>query len=212
MTNPIPLASPDGRVFAYACGTCLHLGSSGEMMLAHDDEAVAHLAKSSKGDADACCRCQRCNVPVFDERLTRCCGPCVPLLAAERAAAAEVWNLRITREAAHKAASLEYAKDRDAALALESAMSAISEDYYCAGWLIGLEFSLWAMVLGGPRDFGIGTVTEEEIQELRRLSDACGGWIVWRQEDTFIMGQRFMPMELWRAWFATNALVRGDEA
>jgi hypothetical protein len=40
-------------------------------------------------------------------------------------------------------------------------MSDISEEYYCAGWLIGLEEILWSMVVGNRREFGMGVVTED---------------------------------------------------
>ena len=46
-------------------------------------------------------------------------------------------------------------------------MRRLSEDYYCAGWLVGLEDHLWAMVQGGDRHFGVGEVTVEEVARLR---------------------------------------------
>ncbi len=64
------------------------------------------------------------------------------------------------------------------AKALECYMSEISEDFYCAGWLVDLEFDLWAIVTGDRSDeFGMGTLGDKR-SVLRELADACGGWIV----------------------------------
>ncbi len=76
---------------------------------------------------------------------------------------------------------------------LAELMGDISEDCYCAGWMMGLEHALWAMVLGGPREYGMGEVTEEQVARLKQLSDACGGWIVWSEGD----GETFVPLEEW---------------
>lgn len=38
--QPIPLVSPDGTVYAYACGQCRHVGGTGTMIRAYDDDAV----------------------------------------------------------------------------------------------------------------------------------------------------------------------------
>ena len=74
-------------------------------------------------------------------------------------------------------------------------MRRLSEDYYCAGWLVGLEDHLWAMVQGGDRHFGVGEVTVEEVARLRELSERAGGWWAWRVGE----GARFVPMAEWLA-------------
>ena len=90
----------------------------------------------------------------------------------------------------------------DAAEALAIHMSNISEDYYCAGWLCGLEFTLWAMVQGGDRRFGLGTVTEDEIATLRSLSERAGGWIVWDDDhDPLKSGRAFVTHEEWAVMY-----------
>lgn len=58
-------------------------------------------------------------------------------------------------------------------------MSDISEDHYCAQWLVDLEYTLWSMVQGGSRQFGFGEVSEDNIKDLKYLSERIGGWIYW---------------------------------
>lgn len=56
-------------------------------------------------------------------------------------------------------------------------MSDMSEEAYCAGWMVGLEYVLWSAVIDGPRKYGRLEITDEHIAKLKELSDACGGWI-----------------------------------
>lgn len=89
--------------------------------------------------------------------------------------------------------------DPVAAEALASAMSDISEEYECAGWLIGLEFKLWEMLRGGARELAMGDVTDEEVDNLRRLSERAGGWVFWRDnDDPFKSGECFEPYAEWQ--------------
>lgn len=84
-------------------------------------------------------------------------------------------------------------------------MSDISEEHYSAGWLIGLEFSLWRIVIGGPdvdRDFGMFAVEPEVVDRLRAPSDACGGWIAWSEDP--VDGAVFVPLAEWEARYATR--------
>ena len=82
----------------------------------------------------------------------------------------------------------------DAREQLRELMSEISEDCWCAAWLNGLEYSLWAMVKGADRKFGMDEVRKHEVDELRRLSAECGGWWVWSEAN----GEEvFAPMAEW---------------
>lgn len=92
--------------------------------------------------------------------------------------------------------------DPKAAFELACLMSSISEDYYCAGWLIGLEYVLWDMVGGADRGFGLGEVTEREVAELRRLHEACGGWWAW-DGDGADSGEKFLTAEEWEMHLKT---------
>ena len=83
-------------------------------------------------------------------------------------------------------------------------MSEISEDAYCAGWLIDLEYDLWQILIDGQGEFGMMGLSEPEIQQLRELSDACGGWIVYDDD----RGETFVPLAQWLTMFAAHANER----
>ena len=95
-------------------------------------------------------------------------------------------------------------------------MSDISEECYCAGWMMGNEYTLWRMVSDpvASRDYGLSVVTDEQIAELKRLSDAVGGWIYWH--DDFIAptipvnewGERFIAMPEWLAMYERTMAER----
>lgn len=84
--------------------------------------------------------------------------------------------------------------------ALEHLMSDISEDHYRAGWLSGNGYSLWAMVLGGGRRYGMAYVATETVEKLKTLASLAGGW--WAESDEFV------PMTEWEARFAAHR--KGD--
>ncbi len=80
---------------------------------------------------------------------------------------------------------------------LRKLMSWISEEYWCAGWLSGLEYILWDAVTGRREN----VCSPEEIAELKYLSEKCGGWIIW---DERVEGERFAPMDEWLHLYETN--------
>ena len=49
-------------------------------------------------------------------------------------------------------------------------MSDLSEEAWCAGRMEGLEFELWAALVGGPREYGRLQLTTSHIERLRELS------------------------------------------
>lgn len=73
---------------------------------------------------------------------------------------------------------------------LINVMSAISEERWCAGWMQSLEYVLWDAVTGRRE----GICSPEEIEQLKYLSEKCGGWIVWDEQ---AKGERFVPMQDW---------------
>jgi hypothetical protein len=86
--------------------------------------------------------------------------------------------------------------DRSAAARdLLQLMGDISQRCWNAGWLVGLEFALWNMIVAGtPASYGDGEVSIDQIAELRRLHNACDGWWYWDVEDD---EERFVPTEQW---------------
>ena len=90
--------------------------------------------------------------------------------------------------------SLDKALQRDAAEALRDAMSDLSEGYYCAGWLVGLEQTLWRCWERAPFKWGFGVVSVEDANRLQVLHEKAGGW--WTTVDHW---QRFVTTEEWLA-------------
>jgi hypothetical protein len=76
---------------------------------------------------------------------------------------------------------------------LSAYMSELSEHYYCAGWLNDLEYTLWAMICGDSKSFGLGHVREAELAELTRLALQCGGWIYFDDETW----ETYIPLAEW---------------
>ena len=74
-------------------------------------------------------------------------------------------------------------------------MSDISEDFWCAGWLDKLEYTLWGIVEGGNRSFGMGEVRDEQINGLKKLSQKAGGW--WRYDDS-VKEELFITIDEWK--------------
>jgi hypothetical protein len=98
--------------------------------------------------------------------------------------------------------------DPEAARDLWSLMSDISEQCYCAGWLLGNEDTLWRMVTdrGDTRRYGQGedgsencTVHAVSVEALRYLHERCGGWWVWDDSapDAQDWGPRFLTTKEW---------------
>lgn len=96
--NPLPLTDPTGRVLAYACGRCLHVGASGERLVvlpANLDKIAADYSESSRLAAKKCCLCWDCKAPLmWQDRGYQRYGRCLPCDKAERRAS----RLRLIRE------------------------------------------------------------------------------------------------------------------
>ena len=69
-------------------------------------------------------------------------------------------------------------------------MSAISEECWCAGWMHNLEYMLWDAVTGRRKNL----CSPEEIEQLKYLSEKCGGWIIWDEQ---AKDETFIPMQDW---------------
>jgi hypothetical protein len=78
-------------------------------------------------------------------------------------------------------------------------MSDLSEEAYYAGWVVGLEYALWEVVLDGRSEYGQLELTDEHRARLRQLSEACAGWITFDEQT----GERWVAISEWRAHFAT---------
>jgi hypothetical protein len=92
----------------------------------------------------------------------------------------------------------------EAARALRVFMEQLSEDLWCAGWLVGLEFDLWTWVerrragLAPPdqgRSFGPPKGWELDADALAWLAGQAGGRWCWPDEGP---GPVFVEMEEWK--------------
>lgn len=88
-------------------------------------------------------------------------------------------------------------------------MSWISEDHYSAGWLSGLEYSLWDYVSGNCDpclSFGFSAPNQGLIKLLKHGSEMIGGWIAYDfdSED----GRVFVPMAEWERLYSEHSQRR----
>jgi len=81
--------------------------------------------------------------------------------------------------------------------ALAQFMSSLSENAYCAGWMDGLEFALWQVLLGERREYGRLVMTGEDRAKLCSLSGAAAGWIVFDDERE----ETWVSLEDWQSRF-----------
>jgi hypothetical protein len=81
--------------------------------------------------------------------------------------------------------------DEAASVGLLALMTGMSEEFWCAGWMMGMEYSLWRVTVGQP--FGQGIITERQATLLRLLSEECDGWWMWVDDD----GPAFIRTEQW---------------
>ena len=86
------------------------------------------------------------------------------------------------------------------AAALQAFMSALCRDGYGQDWADHLEYTLWHAVVAGPMRFGRAQLDGATLTELRRLADACGGWVTLDRDGSF----RLLPLPAWQDRFAAN--------
>lgn len=92
-------------------------------------------------------------------------------------------------------ASISFTEELEPKEELRQEISRISEAGYYAGWNVDIEFFLWQAVLGGSREFGATTITQEEIVHLKTLSEQSGGWWHWRDESAEAL---FVTLDEWQ--------------
>lgn len=195
--NPLPLRSEAGVVFAFACGHCFNVQGGGHRysLMPPDAEQLEHM----RLDAEQCCRCAFCQKQLSDDRglLSSACDPCQAAHDAAEEARSEAG--REAREAEYKRrreavlASVALAKNEDAAWRIQSLIRQISEDYYAAGWCVGIEYQIWEILEGASRLLGLGELTDDDVEQLRVLSERAGGWWTWKDGD----GEIFVTRKNW---------------
>ncbi|MGH8503641.1 MAG: hypothetical protein ACREVE_14435 [Gammaproteobacteria bacterium] len=83
---------------------------------------------------------------------------------------------------------------KEAKIALRLVMEYESEEAYAAGWLIDLEFILWARVLARDKS------DDEVANALAWLAEEAGGWWCWKENE----GLEFVPLDRWTGRFSQS--------
>lgn len=81
-----------------------------------------------------------------------------------------------------------------AALGLLGLMTGLSEEFWCAGWMSGMEYSLWRA--GAGMRWGQGIISERQATLLRLLQEECDGWWAWVGEGAD-SGPQFFRTAAW---------------
>lgn len=95
-------------------------------------------------------------------------------------------------------------------------MSDTSELAYCAGWMTGTEYRLWAFMSDTDDDgeWGMAILTPDVRMELLRLSEQMDGWICWADaaERGAGSGPKFIATADWQKdyarWAGRQAILR----
>lgn len=193
--DPIPLVSPAGTLMAYACPQCETVCS------AISGGTLESRVEASREGARSCCCCFTCGARL-GRKFNMTCENCQAEAKRIHETMLPILERRAREQEAAFNAALAKSKNPYFAKLLCKQMGEISEEYYCSGWLDGLEFRLWDMVKGGNCSFGMGTVKEEEVKSLSFLSEQSGGW--WMFDDK--LGQQmFVSLQEWERMVEQNS-------
>jgi hypothetical protein len=77
---------------------------------------------------------------------------------------------------------------------LADQLERISERFWCAGWMDGLEYDIWRIANSGGGEYGFGEIEPDYAADLIALADKAGGWWAWDDEKGDI---RFVEMDEW---------------
>ena len=64
-------------------------------------------------------------------------------------------------------------------LILKDYMSWLSDEYWCAGWLIGLEYILWDLLVDPKSDAYFGSFDQRHLDRLKWLFEGANCWFYW---------------------------------
>ena len=98
---------------------------------------------------------------------------------------------------------------------LYETMSDISEDCYCAVWMMGLEYAIWGALQDGDRQYGMGEMDAEQLERCRALATELDGWVIWVDDDecqnlpAIECGPCFVSVSDWLAKVTANVEVTG---
>ncbi len=104
-------------------------------------------------------------------------------------------QLRERWDAIPRTSSIQLLELQDAAKdQLRQLMSDLSEEYWCAGWLSGLEKDLWERAFLGKHneDFGNRPIDLGDLEKLRSIARNTNSWWIW---DDKLIDQRCITFE-----------------
>ena len=87
---------------------------------------------------------------------------------------------------------------------LHDLMSGLSEQAWSAGWMLGVEYELWKATQSPTYKVGRLQLSSTQCDQLRQLSQKCGGWIVFDDQHEEI----FVPRAQWLTHYADWASSR----
>ncbi len=185
--NCYELLRPDGAATGiWACGEC------------HRPHAISWKGRMPASDTNRE-SAERCCVP----RDCRYCGrPTEKDVFGDYEWAHEECIPKIEPKPAHPSMANPYAR------LLYQKMSAISEDCWCAGWLMGNEYTLWELIHSENHDYRWRNVSGQDLEELRVLSEHAGGWIWTGPAHEFT--PQLLPFDAWRARFEEHNSTADD--
>lgn len=74
---------------------------------------------------------------------------------------------------------------------LTTLISDISETYFNAGWMIGIEFELWDAINGSASDYWKDKLEDPNLARLKAVSDQLGSWAVWEWGPRIVRKEEF---------------------
>lgn len=183
MSAPIPLISPDGRIYAHACGVCHEVGGmpsrirrEGDAPETGPDEGLIEHQREMAAD---CCTCRKCGKVGCGISIE--CTACAAKSQAERDAKRPEQLADNARRTAIFDAALATALDPVAAVSLRDELEDLSESYICSSWD---EFAIEQArlyVIGGNGD-DLGGVLSNYLSAIRSFAGRAGGWWAWSTE------------------------------
>jgi hypothetical protein len=69
-----------------------------------------------------------------------------------------------------------------------------------------LEYVLWDAVVSGPRDYGHGTITKDDINRLIHTSEEVNSWILFDDE----LEETAIPLDKWKVKFIVDTTQNPD--
>jgi hypothetical protein len=97
---------------------------------------------------------------------------------------------------------------------LENYVRDLSESYACAGWFHDIEFMLWCLSVDDPLpcewNLNLGSPGEDELADLRFLSEKCQCWPYWDEwNGQVIMVALTQWQYLYQDWYARHKRPNG---